>query len=102
MHIISYKKIREANVKYPKSKNALISWYKVMKKIRLNNFSEIKKVFGSTDKVGNLYVFDVGGNKVRIVAAIHFNRNKIYIRGIYDHAEYDKGNWKKERNYERS
>jgi len=42
----------------------------------------------------NSGVFNIGGNKVRLVAAIHFNRNKLYVRHVLSHAEYDKGKWK--------
>jgi mRNA interferase HigB len=40
-------------------------------------------------------VFDIGGNKVRLIAAIHYNRNKIYVRYVLTHQEYDAGKWKK-------
>jgi mRNA interferase HigB len=39
-------------------------------------------------------VFNIGGNKFRLVAAIHFNRKKIYVRHVLTHAEYDAGEWK--------
>jgi len=45
--------------------------------------------------VGNLVVFNIGGNKYRLIAAIHFNRHKLYIRDVLTHAEYDKERWKK-------
>jgi mRNA-degrading endonuclease HigB of HigAB toxin-antitoxin module len=36
----------------------------------------------------------VGGNKVRLIAAIHYNRRKVYVRAVLTHAEYDEGRWK--------
>ena len=39
-------------------------------------------------------MFNVSGNKVRLVAAIHYNRKKVYIRAVLSHAEYDRGKWK--------
>jgi mRNA interferase HigB len=44
--------------------------------------------------VGKLTVFNVGGNKVRLVAAIHYNRKKVYIRAVLSHEEYDRGGGK--------
>jgi mRNA interferase HigB len=41
-----------------------------------------------------LTVFNIGGNKVRLISAIHFNRNKLYVRHVLSHAEYDKGKWR--------
>ena len=58
------------------------------------NFSELKTTFKSVDNVGDLYVFDIGGNKLRLIASIYFNRQKLYIRHILTHQEYDKNKWK--------
>ncbi|WIG59531.1 MAG: hypothetical protein OJF49_002278 [Ktedonobacterales bacterium] len=49
-------------------------------------------VLPSADQVGRLTVFNLGGNTTRLVAAIHYNRQKVYIRAILTHEEYDKGN----------
>ena len=38
--------------------------------------------------------FDIGGNKYRLIAAIHYNRKKVYIRHVLTHAEYDRDRWK--------
>ena len=46
-------------------------------------------------QVGRFTVFDVGGNKYRLITAIHFNRRKVYVRRVLTHAEYDRGDWKK-------
>ena len=61
------------------------------------NFAELRNTFRSVDKVGRVYVFNVAGNHLRIVAAIHFNRQKVYIRGILTHMEYDQEKWKETR-----
>jgi HigB_toxin, RelE-like toxic component of a toxin-antitoxin system len=50
--------------------------------------------FPSADQVGKLTVFNIGGNKVRLIAAIHYNRHKVYIRAVLTHSEYDEGKWK--------
>ena len=65
-----------------------------MKRQNFNSIAEIRQIFPSADKVGRLTVFDIGGNKFRLIAAIHYNRNKVYIRAVLTHKEYDKGNWK--------
>ena len=46
-------------------------------------------MFASADQVGKLTVFNLGGNKVRLIAAIHYNRKRIYIRAVLTRAEYD-------------
>lgn len=94
MHIITQKRIWEAKQKYPETKTALDGWYRVMKKNQFDNFSQLKRTFNSVDKIGNFYVFDIGGNKLRLIANIHFNRQKVYVRYVLTHKEYDKGHWK--------
>jgi mRNA interferase HigB len=54
----------------------------------------LRTFFPSADQVGKLTVFNVGGNKVRLVVAIHYNRRKVYIRAVLRHEEYDEGKWK--------
>jgi mRNA interferase HigB len=44
--------------------------------------------------VGKLTVFNITGNKIRLIAAIHYNRKKVYIRAVLTHREYDQEAWK--------
>lgn len=94
MHIITRKRIKEAMLEHPDCASALLGWYQVMRCAEFGCFADLKVAFGSLDKVGNLYVFDIGGNKLRLIAAIHFNTGKVFIRAVLSHREYDKGNWK--------
>jgi mRNA interferase HigB len=54
----------------------------------------LRRALPSADLVGKLTVFNLGGNTVHLIAAIHYNRGKVYIRAVLMHAEYDKGTWK--------
>lgn len=58
-------------------------------------FSFSRQTLASADRVGKLTVFNIIGNKVRLVAAIHYNRRKIYVRAVLTHAEYDEQRWRK-------
>ena len=55
---------------------------------------EVRSVFPSADKVGKLTVFNIGGNWVRLISAIHYNRHKVYIRAVLTHEEYNRGPWR--------
>jgi mRNA interferase HigB len=94
MHVITRKRLNEFADKYPETETALAHWYSLAKRHNFPNLAELKAVFPSADQVGKLTVFNVGGNKVRLVAAIHYNRKRIYIRAVLTHAEYDEGKWK--------
>lgn len=94
MHVISRKTLREFWEKFPESQVPLSRWFKLMEQQDFGNFAELRATFPSADKVGDMIVFDIGGNKYRLIASIHFNRGKVYIRHVLTHAEYDKGGWK--------
>lgn len=94
MHIITRKTLRTFWQKHPDSKTALERWIKIIEKNNFDSFNQLKATFPSADLVGKLTVFNIGGNKYRLIAAIHFNRHKVYIRQILTHAEYDQNNWK--------
>jgi len=52
----------------------------------------LKKAFNAIDKVDDFHVFDIGGNKYRVIAAIRFNRQMLFVRHVFTHKEYDR--WK--------
>ena len=94
MHVITRKRLNLFAERYPETKSALAHWYRLAKRHDFGSFADVRKVFPAADQVGKLTVFDVGGNKVRLIAAVHYNRGKIYIRAVLTHAEYDNGNWR--------
>jgi mRNA interferase HigB len=94
MHVITHRRITEAMKRHADSATALDQWYRIMKKAHLADFAEMRNLFNSVDKVGDVYVFNVGGNKLRIMAAVHFNTGKVFIRQVLTHPEYDKGHWR--------
>ena len=96
MHIVTAKRIWEAKDRWPQSASALDTWYRKIKGLAPADFAAIKAVFPATDKVGAFHVFDVGGNKLRIIAVVRYPVCRLYIKHVLDHHEYDKGRWKEE------
>ncbi len=94
MHIISRKALRNFWQKHPDSQMALTRWFKIVQRTDFESFADLRSTFPSADWVGDLVVFNIGGNKYRLIASVHFNRGKIYICHILTHSEYDKGDWK--------
>jgi mRNA interferase HigB len=94
MHVISRKRFNEFVERHPDARPALAHWYSLAKRNDFSNFAELREMFPSADQVGKLTVFNVGGNKVRLITAIHYNRRKVYVRAVLTHAEYDEQRWK--------
>jgi len=94
VHVISKKAARLFWEKYPDSETALRAWLRAMHDTEFKNLAELRSAFRSADNVGELIVFNIGGNKYRLIASVHFNRGKVYLRHILTHEEYDRGRWK--------
>jgi mRNA interferase HigB len=95
MHIITPKRSLEFAKKHPDCSAALESWYRIVKHTDFNSFDELRQTFPSVDKVGNLTIFNIGGHKACLIAAIHYNTHRVYIRHVLTHKEYDRGSWRK-------
>ena len=93
MVIISYGVLKTFYQKNPNAEGALNNWYNIVEKADWQNYHQIKEVFNSCDAIGNdRYVFNIRGNKYRLIAIIKFNAKTVYIRFIGTHADYDKIN----------
>lgn len=75
----------------PKAKEVLLKWYHIVLLSDWQNFQAVKQTFNSVDSVGNdRFVFNLAGNKFRIVAMIHFNTRTVYLRFVGTHKDYDR------------
>ena len=91
MVVISYKTIREFADRYPDGEDALNNWYTIMGKSDFANFNDLRKMFNSADAVGNdLYVFNIRGNRYRLVVRILFRVRTVYIKFVGTHSQYDR------------
>ncbi len=94
MHVISKKKLRDFWTRHPQSRTSLEAWCKIVRTSDYHTFHELRMAFPKADKVGEKIVFDIGGNKYRLITVIHFNRLKVYVRHMLTHRDYDRGDWK--------
>ena len=65
-----------------------------MERNRFSNWAELKQAFNTIDKLGELAVFDIGGNKSRLIAYVRFEKQIAYIKAVLTHRDYDKWAWK--------
>jgi mRNA interferase HigB len=96
MRVISEKKPREFWTEYPESEGPLRAWIKVASEASWGTFAEVRETYATASQVGKFTVFNIGGNKFRLVVVIHFNRGRLFIRHVMTHEIYDKGHWKKD------
>lgn len=96
MHVISKSRLVEFWQSHSRAKTSLSLWYKITTNSAWQSLSEVRQIFPSADQVGNFTVFNIGGNKYRLIAFIDYSYQKVFIRYVLTHAEYDKDDWKKD------
>ncbi|MEL6354964.1 MAG: type II toxin-antitoxin system HigB family toxin [Cyanobacteria bacterium J06627_28] len=94
MHVLSKPRLETFWKKHPDANASLRAWYKRTKLAKWRSFNDLRAVFPSADDVGNLTVFNIAGNKYRLIALIDYEYQKVFVRAILTHAEYDKEGWK--------
>ena len=93
MRVISRKPFREAAKRYPNDAAAIDAAYKSLRNGNFSNPRELRSLFRSLDNFrykDKWWVIDIGGNNLRLIAFIAFRDNRMYVKHIVSHAEYDK------------
>ena len=94
MKLISNRVLREFAQVHADAAQPLQDFRVLVEKGPYTNFSQLKATFASVDKVGERFVFNIGGNKYRLIAAISFQAGLVWVKAVLTHKEYDKGHWK--------
>jgi mRNA interferase HigB len=100
MHIITRSRLVEFWNQHSTAKTGLLLWYKITNAATWQNLVELHEIFPSADLVGNFIVFNIGGNKYRLIALVDYAYQKVFVRAILNHAEYDREDWKRDEWYE--
>jgi mRNA interferase HigB len=94
MNVISYKRIRQFSSVNRDAEIPLRAWYTTAKRANWQNLAELKQVYPSADLVGRHTVFNIKGNKYRLIARIVYRSQTLFVVTILTHEEYDLGRWK--------
>jgi len=99
MRIIKLSRLREFGETHARARKSLENWYEVSRKAAWQNPVDVRKTFGSADEAKvkskrTVVIFNSGGNHYRLICAIHYDRQKVFVLRFLTHAEYDKNDWK--------
>ena len=94
MKLISNRVLREFASSHGDAAQPLQNFRRKIEKGTFGSFAQLRAVFPTVDKVGERYVFNIGGNKFRLVAGVDFGRGMLWVKAVLTHGEYDKGAWK--------
>lgn len=105
VNVISRRKLREFYQASPQRRrhaDLFEAWFKLARRASWRTFQDVKALFGQTDVATDTQsrrtatIFDIGGNKYRIITVIDYTRHTVLITYVMDHAEYDRNKWKQE------
>jgi mRNA interferase HigB len=101
MRIISKRRLREYWSRHPDARSWLENWHKLACAARWKTLEETRRTFPHADtvKVGSgksVTVFNVRGNRHRMITALHYNTGKVFILKLMPHSEYSKDQWKEQ------
>ena len=97
MHVISKRPFIIASKSYPNQRRALLDVYRGFKRGKFVSPEAMRQVFPSMDNFKyrkKWWVIDVAGNHLRLIAYIHFSQNRMFVKHILTHAEYDRLCWR--------
>jgi mRNA interferase HigB len=90
MRVISRRALRDFWERHPQAETPLSAWFRIMELGSFSDFNALKATFGAADYLAPYTIFDIGGNKFRVIAVIHYDRRRVYVRDVFTHADYDR------------
>ena len=99
--VITRRRLREYAATYPEAKASLDHWEHTVRNARWKSPADLTQTFNDVDPAtvtsGNhVYVFNIQRNEHRLIAAIHFDKGRLYVLRILTHKDYDTQRWKDE------
>lgn len=99
MRLITRKRLRVFAREHADARSSLEAWRRVTETAEWASIDDVRLDFPAADgvavKSGRVAtVFNIRGNKYRLITAIHYNRGIVYAMRFYTHAEYDRDRWK--------
>jgi mRNA interferase HigB len=95
LHVISKSAWRQAVAADPTLEGPLSQWHKIASTAAWQNLVEVRQTYPTADFVDPYTVFNIRGNAYRLIVKIEYKWQIIFVKHLLNHADYDKGGWKK-------
>lgn len=92
--MIAISRLREAAAQFPDLSTQIEDWHEIVKAATCQNLSQVQQTYQSAEAVGNFTVFNIRGNRYRLIVSINYRKQIVYFKYFLTHAEYDKDAWK--------
>ena len=95
MDIIGLTKLQDFWNRHAAATAPLEQWRQAVESVDWEHFADLRRTYPSADRVGRCYIFNIGGNKYRLIASVDFPAARVYIREVLTHAEYNRNKWRR-------
>jgi mRNA interferase HigB len=99
MHLITIRNLRQDTAPYPDVQKQLNDWNDIVKGAKWQSSIDVQTIYRDAEAVDNFTVFNIKGNKYRLIVSIDYEAQLIYYKYFLTHAEYDRENWKNDDYY---
>ena len=93
MHVISRRRLLEFWREHRDAESPLSQWYKSVSKATWQSIADVKASYSHADAAGDCTVFNIGGNKYRLITKIYYIHQTVLVRAVLTHKEYDEEKW---------
>lgn len=95
MELIGRDALQSFAHRHPDARVPLCTWAQAVETNRFRHFLDLRKTFGSADPVSPHTVFNIAGNKYRLIALVNYRLQAVIVEQVLTHAEYDLGRWRR-------
>jgi mRNA interferase HigB len=95
VRVISKPAILRFSEKHGDALVPLLNWYRITGRANWGSLVDVRSDFAHADVVGRRTVFNIHGNKYRLIARVNYKTKRVFILHILTHVEYSKGDWKR-------
>ena len=95
MKLLGRDKVAAFTKGYPDSESSLNAWAQNIERNEFRHFHDLRNTFRSADYVKPYTVFEIAGNKYRLISIVEYTLKTVFVKEILKHQEYEKGKWRK-------
>lgn len=94
MQIIGKQRLSDFGRKHADAAKALSTWDRIVTRATWGKPPDVIDTINSADHVGRWTVFNIAGNNYRLIAQIDYAMQRVHVREVMTHADYDRDKWK--------
>jgi mRNA interferase HigB len=95
VNVVSKSGLKKLIKKHPQAEPGLLAWHKLARTAKWKNLEDVRRDVPSADMVGSVLIFNVLHNELRLITVAFFKAQRVYVKALLTHKEYDRKDWMK-------